>query len=69
MRDTLRETFLGFIRVHLLHHAANERTFGSQRAGGEALRHALRMLTARRDSRRQTGLPARVAALGPWPAV
>jgi DNA-binding PadR family transcriptional regulator len=28
MADIFRETFLGFIRVHLLHHAARERIFG-----------------------------------------
>ncbi|MDP1691549.1 MAG: PadR family transcriptional regulator [Burkholderiaceae bacterium] len=28
MRDIFRETFLGFIRVHLLHHAAQERIYG-----------------------------------------
>jgi len=30
MRDIFRETFLGFIRVHLLHHAAKEPIFGSE---------------------------------------
>lgn len=30
MRDIFRETFLGFIRVHLLHHAAKERIFGTE---------------------------------------
>ena len=30
MRDIFRETFLGFIRVHLLHHAAEERIFGTE---------------------------------------
>lgn len=30
MRDIFRETFLGFIRVHLLHHAAEERFFGTE---------------------------------------
>jgi DNA-binding PadR family transcriptional regulator len=30
MRDIFRETFLGFIRVHLLHHAAKERFFGAE---------------------------------------
>jgi len=30
MRDIFRETFLGFIRVHLLHHAAGERIFGTE---------------------------------------
>jgi PadR family transcriptional regulator PadR len=30
MRDIFRETFLGFIRVHLLHHAAKEPFFGSE---------------------------------------
>lgn len=30
MRDTFRETFLGFIRVHLLHHAVKERFFGAE---------------------------------------
>jgi hypothetical protein len=30
MRDIFRETFLGFIRVHLLHHAAKERFFGTE---------------------------------------
>jgi len=29
MRSIYRETFLGFIRVHLLHHAAKEPVFGS----------------------------------------
>jgi len=29
MRSIFRETFLGFIRVHLLHHAAKEPIFGS----------------------------------------
>ncbi len=28
MRDIFRETFLGFIRVHLLHHAALDRIYG-----------------------------------------
>ncbi len=28
MRDIFRETFLGFIRVHLLHHAAEDRIYG-----------------------------------------
>lgn len=30
MRDIFRETFLGFIRVHLLHHAAEQRIFGTE---------------------------------------
>jgi PadR family transcriptional regulator PadR len=30
MRDIFRETFLGFIRVHLLHHAAKEPFFGTE---------------------------------------
>lgn len=30
MRDIFRETFLGFIRVHLLHHAAQERIYGTE---------------------------------------
>ena len=30
MRDIFRETFLGFIRLHLLHHAAREPFFGSE---------------------------------------
>lgn len=30
MRDIFRETFLGFIRVHLLHHASEERIYGSE---------------------------------------
>jgi PadR family transcriptional regulator, regulatory protein PadR len=30
MRDIFRETFLGFIRVHLLHHAAREPIFGTE---------------------------------------
>lgn len=30
MRDIFRETFLGFIRVHLLHHAAKEPIFGTE---------------------------------------
>ncbi len=30
MRDIFRETFLGFIRVHLLHHAAQQRIFGTE---------------------------------------
>ena len=30
MRDIFRETFLGFIRVHLLHHASEERIFGTE---------------------------------------
>jgi DNA-binding PadR family transcriptional regulator len=30
MRDIFRETFLGFVRVHLLHHAAEERIFGTE---------------------------------------
>jgi DNA-binding PadR family transcriptional regulator len=30
MRNIFRETFLGFIRVHLLHHAAKERIFGTE---------------------------------------
>jgi PadR family transcriptional regulator, regulatory protein PadR len=30
MRDIFRDTFLGFIRVHLLHHAAEERIFGTE---------------------------------------
>jgi DNA-binding PadR family transcriptional regulator len=29
MRDIFRDTFLGFIRVHLLHHAARERIYGT----------------------------------------
>lgn len=29
MRSIFRETFLGFIRVHLLHHAAKEAIYGS----------------------------------------
>lgn len=37
MRDIFRETFLGFIRVHLLHHAAQERIFGTEMI--EELRH------------------------------
>lgn len=37
MRDIFRETFLGFIRVHLLHHAAKERIFGIEMI--EELRH------------------------------
>lgn len=28
MRDLFRDTFLGFVRVHLLHHAAQEAIFG-----------------------------------------
>lgn len=30
MRDIFRETFLGFVRVHLLHHAAKARIFGTE---------------------------------------
>lgn len=30
VRDIFRETFLGFIRVHLLHHAAKEPIFGTE---------------------------------------
>lgn len=30
MRDIFRETFLGFIRVHLLHHATREPVFGTE---------------------------------------
>jgi DNA-binding PadR family transcriptional regulator len=30
MRDIFRETFLGFIRVHLLHHAAKAPLFGTE---------------------------------------
>lgn len=30
MADIFRETFLGFVRVHLLHHASEERIFGSE---------------------------------------
>lgn len=30
MRDIFRETFLGFIRVHLLHHAIKEPVFGTE---------------------------------------
>jgi len=30
MRSIFRETFLGFIRVHLLHHAVREPIFGSE---------------------------------------
>lgn len=30
MRDIFRETFLGFIRVHLLHHAAKAPFFGTE---------------------------------------
>jgi PadR family transcriptional regulator PadR len=30
MRDIFRETFLGFIRVHLLHHAAKQPIFGTE---------------------------------------
>jgi len=30
MRDIFRETFLGFIRVHLLHHAARQPFFGTE---------------------------------------
>lgn len=30
MRDIFRETFLGFIRVHLLHHAAKAPIFGTE---------------------------------------
>jgi DNA-binding PadR family transcriptional regulator len=29
MRSIFRETFLGFVRVHLLHHAAHERIYGA----------------------------------------
>ena len=29
MRDIFRDTFLGFIRVHILHHAARERIYGT----------------------------------------
>jgi PadR family transcriptional regulator PadR len=30
MRDLFRDTFLGFIRVHLLHHAVKEPIFGTE---------------------------------------
>jgi DNA-binding PadR family transcriptional regulator len=30
MRDIFRETFLGFVRVHLLHHAAKAPIFGTE---------------------------------------
>lgn len=30
MRDLFRDTFLGFVRVHLLHHAAEEAIFGTE---------------------------------------
>lgn len=30
MRDLFRETFLGFVRVHLLHHAASAPIFGTE---------------------------------------
>jgi PadR family transcriptional regulator, regulatory protein PadR len=30
MRDLFRDTFLGFVRVHLLHHAAREPIFGTE---------------------------------------
>jgi DNA-binding PadR family transcriptional regulator len=30
MRDLFRDTFLGFVRVHLLHHAAKEPIFGTE---------------------------------------
>lgn len=30
MRDIFRDTFLGFIRVHLLHHAAHGRIYGAE---------------------------------------
>jgi DNA-binding PadR family transcriptional regulator len=30
MRDLFRETFLGFVRVHLLHHAAKAPFFGTE---------------------------------------
>lgn len=30
MKDIFRETFLGFVRVHLLHHAAKEAIFGTE---------------------------------------
>lgn len=38
MRDIFRETFLGFIRVHLLHHAAKAPFFGAEMIG-ELKRH------------------------------
>jgi DNA-binding PadR family transcriptional regulator len=37
MRDIFRETFLGFIRVHLLHHAAKAPFFGTEML--DELRH------------------------------
>jgi PadR family transcriptional regulator, regulatory protein PadR len=30
MRSIVRETFLGFMRVHLLHHAARDRIYGTE---------------------------------------
>jgi DNA-binding PadR family transcriptional regulator len=30
MRDLFRDTFLGFVRVHLLHHAAEDAIFGTE---------------------------------------
>jgi DNA-binding PadR family transcriptional regulator len=30
MADIFRETFRGFIRVHILHHAAKERVYGAE---------------------------------------
>lgn len=30
MRDLFRDTFLGFVRVHLLHHATKEAIFGTE---------------------------------------